>query len=378
MAETTPATAPSFFDGEVLMRLIATAMVTLSRQRAVPNPVYPAKVQNAYNHLVLRCLEREVDPPGSVAEMISWASELPLERWPVSLPEELLGGDGLLVDKETRTPTQTCLEWEVNAADPAAELFENDRLLDAIAVCRAAQAPDAYTAFRRHLTTRPVLMGAELAELGGDLEFGLLLHAILKRCYETAPASYQRNGVYMQCERCRCLMVPTSRGGFRCELDRCRRDGKTSRGTPLRGNKGGVLQLSRPLRMFITSPGLAETDLEQALISKFGIKPQMWPNYDAYDLRLVLPNGQAWAVDVKDRVNPVLLARTTKPFRTDPPFDRAFLVVPRYRFAENDAYGRIFARHLPEAISDQITLLDDQAFLKLVSSARNRPGGWRA
>ncbi|GAA2455726.1 hypothetical protein GCM10010191_88700 [Actinomadura vinacea] len=370
--------APSFFDGEVLMRLIATALVTLSRQRSVPSPVYPARVQNAYNHLVLHCLRENEEPPGSVAQMVSWSAERPLAEWPVTLPEELLGGDGLLVDKDTRTPTQTCLEWEVSAADPAAELFENERLLDAIAACRAAEEPDAYTAFRRHLTAQPVLTGAELAELGGDPEFGLLLHPILKRCYEPAPASYQRKGTFMQCVRCRCLMVPTSWGGFRCELDRCRRDGRTGDGTPLAVSRGGVFQLSRPLRVFITSPGLAETDLEQALISKFGIKPEMWPNYDAYDLRVVLPNGQAWAVDVKDRVNPVLLARTARPFRKKPPYDRAFLVVPRYRFEDNDAYGRIFVRHLPAELAEQITLLDDQAFLKLVASIRNKPRGRHA
>jgi hypothetical protein len=378
MTEAAAATSPWFFDGDVLMRLIATAMVTLSRQRTVPNPVYPAKVQSAYNHLVLHCLKRNETPPGSVAEMVSWAAELPLTRWPVSLPEELLGGDGLLVDKDTRTPTQTCLEWAVNAADPAAELFENDRILDAIAACRSAHAPGAYTAFRRHLTTQPVLTGAELAELGGDPEFGLLLHPILKRCYEQAPASYQRDGAYMQCERCHCLMVPMSRGGFRCELDRCRREGKTSKGTPTSGSKGGLFQLSRPLRMFITSPGIAETDLEQELITKHEIRPAMWPNYDAYDLRVVLPNGEAWAVDVKDRVNPVLLARTAKPFSNKPPFDKAFLVVPRYRFEENEAYGRIFARHLSDTMSDHLTLLDDQAFLKLVSATVKKSGGRNA
>src|SRR5690606_4823770 len=150
MIESNQAPAPSaFFDGEVLMRLVATALVTLSRQRSVSSPAYPAKVQNAYNHLVLHCLKKNEQPPGSVAEMVSWAATRPLVKWPVSVSEELLGGDGLLVDKDTRTPTQTCLEWEVHAADPAAELFENERLLEAIAVCRDAEAPDAYTAFRR-------------------------------------------------------------------------------------------------------------------------------------------------------------------------------------------------------------------------------------
>lgn len=343
--------------------------MSLSRQRTVPSPVYPPTVQNAYNHLVMHCLRAQVAPPGSVADMVSWAATIPLSEWPVDVPEELLGGDGMLVDAQTRTPTQTCLEWEVNAADPAAELFENRRLLDAIAICRAAEAPEAYTAFRRHLTTSPVLTGAELADFGGDPEFGLLLHSTLKQCYEPAPAAYQRAGEFMQCVRCRCLMVPTGQGGFRCELDRCRKDGTTGQGTPLNASRGGVSQLSRPLRMFITSPGLAETDLEKALIRRFKLKPQMWPNYDAYDLRVVFPNGQAWAVDVKDRVNPVLLGRTTKLFRPKPAFDRAFLVVPRYRFEENDAYGRIFARHLPDELADQITLLDDQEFLRRVGSA---------
>jgi hypothetical protein len=71
-------------------------------------------------------------------------------------------------------------------------------------------------------------------------------------------------------------------------------------------------------------------------------------------------------VDVKDRVNPALLARTITPFRGDPPYDRAFLVVPRYRFRENEAYGRQFRRNLPDDMTGRVTLLDDQAFLRLV------------
>jgi hypothetical protein len=72
-------------------------------------------------------------------------------------------------------------------------------------------------------------------------------------------------------------------------------------------------------------------------------------------------------VDVKDRVNPVLLARSVKPFRNEPPYDRAFLVVPRYRFRDNEAYGRQFRRNLPEDLADRVTLLHDQAFLRLVA-----------
>ncbi|MFG3093599.1 hypothetical protein [Streptomyces sp. NPDC048202] len=363
---------------EGLLRQLAGALACLSRQRTVPHPVYPAKVQNAYNRLVLHCLRRGEEPPGSVPQMVRWACERPLAEWPLELPSENFPGTALLVDPQTRLPHQLCLEWEVSAADPAAELFENERVREALAVCRAARSPQAYTAFRAMLTSRPVLTGAELALLGGDPGCGMLLHDVIKRCYEPVPASYLRRGTYRQCARCRCLMVPLPHGGHRCELDRCRRDGTSDEGTPLRADKGGVFQLSRPLRMFITSPGLAETDLQAALRTKFGITAEMWPAYDAYDLRVPLPGGRHWAVDVKDRVNPVLLARSLTPFRNEPPHDRAFLVVPRYRFRDNEAYGRQFRRNLPEHLADRVTLLDDRAFLRLVgdeiSTRRDQPG----
>ncbi|WP_162890392.1 hypothetical protein [Streptomyces olivoreticuli] len=373
-----PGAAPEAADGsdESLLRQIAGALACLSRQRTVPHPVYPAKVQNAYNRLVLRCLRRGEEPPGSIPEMVRWACERALPEWPLDLPAEARSVAGPLVDPESRLPHQLCLEWEVNAADPAAELFENQRILEALTTCRAARDPRAYTAFRSLLTTRPVLTGAELALLGGDMECGMLLHHVIKKCYEPVAASYLGDdGTYRQCGRCRCLMVRLRDGSHRCELDRCRRDGGSDAGTLLRGDKSGLHQLSRPLRMFVTGPGLAETDIEAALRARFGIVAEMWPNYDAYDLRVPLPGRRFWAVDVKDRVNPVLLARTLTPFRADPPYDRAFLVVPHYRFRENEAFGRQFRRHLPGDLAGHITLLDDRAFLRLVGEeVTSRPG----
>ena len=35
----------------------------------------------------------------------------------------------------------------------------------------------------------------------------------------------------------------------------------------------------------------------------------MWPQFDAYDLRIPFPDGTAWAIDVKDWANPSLLGR---------------------------------------------------------------------
>src|SRR6266511_4022787 len=115
MVRSAPAPGLSFFDGETLLRIIATALVRLSRQRAPKDPVYDDTVQNAFNHLVLLCLRRGADPPKSVPDMTSWAAKKPLGEWPLGLPDELDAADGYLVDAQTRTPTQRCFEWVIPA-----------------------------------------------------------------------------------------------------------------------------------------------------------------------------------------------------------------------------------------------------------------------
>lgn len=367
MAGGAASAGPEFFAGETLLRLVATALVRLSRQRTVPDPVYDDAVQSAFNQLVLRCLRTGAAAPTSVPDMARWAATKPVCDWPLGVPGELDASDGYLVDADTGAPTQQCFEWVIAAPDAAAEEFENQLMSEALTTCRAAKAPDSYTAFRRLLITQPVLTGTELALKRADLDLSVLDETI-KHSYERAPGPYLRDGLYAVCARCKCLLVPVGHGGYQCELDRCRRESHPKIGYTLDPTTvGGVYQLSRPLRMFITGPGLAETDLEAELI-KLKFAPEMWPNFDAYDLRITLPNYQVWAIDVKDRANPALLGRGAKPFRREPRYDRAFLVVPRYRFDENEAYGRLFAHHRPDDVAGQVELLPDDEFVRRVKS----------
>lgn len=346
----------------------------LSRQRGPQDPVYGHAVQSAYNHLVLLCLRCGEPPPDSVPGMVRWAAERTLRDWPLALPTDLEAADGYLVDTVTRMPTQQCFEWAISAPDPAAEEFENQLLREALTTTRAAKEPQAYTAFRKLLITRPVLTGTELALLGADLYLALL-HDTIKRSYEPAPASYLHDDQFAECERCHCLLVPVGLGtqrGWRCELDRCQRERHARIGRRLSpALAGGVYQLTRPLRMFITGPGLAETELETALVA-LNLKPEMWPNFDAYDLRITLPDQQVWAIDVKDRANPALLGRNAQPLRPDPPYDRALLVVPQYRFDEREAYQRIFNHHGPDEIIGRLELLSDSQLLRRVKTELRR------
>lgn len=365
--------AESVFEGETLLRMVASAIVRLSQQTGPQESVYDPTVQTTYNQLVLLCLRKGHTPPASVPEMVRLAAEHPIGEttWPWTLPDDFDGGTAMLVDTRTRTPTQQCWEWRVAARDVAAEQVENQLMRAAIAECRAADAPESYTAFRRLLIRQPVLNAAERAALADDLDLELL-HDVINQCYEPAPASYLRDGAYAVCARCGCLLVPVGRDRYACELDRCRRDQHPRVGKMLEARRGGgVYQLNRPMRMFITGPGLAETDLEAALLER-GLRPQMWPNFDAYDLRITLPRGRVWAVDVKDRANPALLGRSARPLRPDPPYDEGFLVVPQYRFDEREDYGRVFTHHRVDELAGQIRLIADTELLARVDRELRR------
>lgn len=369
-----PAAPPdlSAFSGVKLLRMIATALIDLSQRAQVPDPVYSDHVQKAYNHLVVQCLHRKIDPPASVPHMADWAATKPLGAWPLDMPDDAECADEYLVDADTRTPTQLCYEWRVSAPDAAAELFENEIIRDVFIQCEASGAPAAYTAFRYLLVKRPVLTGVEMATLLGEQPaLGLVLD-IIKRCYEQAPAAYRTDdGTFATCARCNCLLKPHGTG-WRCELDRCRREQHAAVGQRLDPNlTGGVLQLRAPLRMFITGPGLAEIDLQTALAKK-NLAAEMWPGCDAYDLRITLPNQVVWAIDVKDHANPALLGHHATTLRGTPSYDNAYLVVPAYRFADREDYARVFAHYCPPEVAARVKLMSDTQFLRHLTRVLKR------
>jgi len=74
---------------------------------------------------------------------------------------------------------------------------------------------------------------------------------------------------------------------------------------------------------FITVPGISEVLLERRLRAIPGVRVQMWPVRDAYDLLVTAPDGRLWRVDVKDHVSPAGIA-------ADPPAAE-YVVVPAYR-----------------------------------------------
>jgi hypothetical protein len=360
----------------VLLRDIATAVMRLDEVAELDSFTlpYPPDAQRALDGLILACLRSGARPPAGVPEMIRWCRTRPLGSWPLdALPLDLFSGGNRLIDPDSGRPTQLCGELEVKGfGHSTGRQYARLVIREAMNACRAANLPQSYTAFRRLLVTRPVLTGAEWPDVSTDLYLDPV-QFLIDEVYAPAPAGQGEDGASVACARCLTLLVPLAGGGWWCERDRCRRLGPPPPGRRLLPDEvGGVWQLRRPLRQFVTGPGHAEVELEGKL-RRLGLAVEMWPGFDAYDLRVAFPDGHIWAIDVKDWAHPGFLGRAAGLVRSEPPYDEACWAVPRYRVRERRDYLETFARERPTHAAGLRLLSDEQ----VVEAAQKRLRGER-
>ena len=128
------------------------------------------------------------------------------------------------------------------------------------------------------------------------------------------------------------------------------------------------------MRLFVTTPGRAELRLEKKLRG-LRLRPQMWPEYDAYDLLVPLPGGQEWAVDVKDWANPALLGRQIRPLPNAPRHDKAFIVIPDHRLSRRPGYLDIVTRNMRRTAASKVTVMSERQFTAAVRDVLSEYGG---
>lgn len=342
---------PALSFDELTLHLIASGVIKLYekvKDGAPPTLPYPKELQRGLDRLVLSCLRQGEKPPQGVPNLLAWCQK-PLSEWPIQLPEDAGTADKLLDDQ---IPTGICEEWAIASGDVEAEAIQKQLLLNVMQVCKSDDAPDAYVAFRRLLISEPVLTEFELLQhcLDDSLQ---ILEAQIKTAYEPAPESCAVNGQFHCCSNCGNIMLRTVKGDLICAEDRCRTQGvKVGRQI---SQKEGVLWLKRGPRKFVAAPGRAELRLADKL-EELELEVELWPNFDSYDLRIVFPDGEAWAIDVKDWKDPFLLARKVKqqdpPIASDPPWTQAYFVFPDDRQQQRSDYKRAFSNHtrLPKQI----------------------------
>ncbi|WP_328959316.1 hypothetical protein [Kitasatospora purpeofusca] len=352
--------------GALLLRGLATAIVHLSE---VPNPgtfalPYAAPVQQALDGVVLTRLLMKADPPESVPQLVEWCARFPIDNLPFPTPTGIAPPDSRLLDEETRQPNRICYELALSGVDPTAQQIGRQAMEDAAELCRESDSPDIYQAFRELLVTRPVLTGRELALLPADGKGLEVLAAPLRALYLPVPASHLNRDTrtYTACGRCRTLLHPTVHGGLVCERDTCPARGAVERGREYRADDidGGTYQLIRPLRQWVSEPGVLEQQLAERL-RKYGAAVQLWPSYGSYGLHVRSPQGKSWAVEVKDWSSAALLGASTRPPTAGPPYDRCFWAVPRVRLQQDTGYRNRFRLHGtgPGSLQLELVGIDD-------------------
>lgn len=357
---------------ELTLHLIATGLIALTQQaqeRAAITLPYPAPLQRGLNRLVLTCLRRGRQPPQGLMDLLAWCRR-PLFTWGLELPDGSVDSAERLLDDQI--PTATCEAWARTGGDVEADLSEERLLLNVISVCKGARDPQAYTTFRRMLIEQQVLTAFEYQLALANPALDLLVDQ-LRAAYEPAPPSAARNGQFAICPVCGNLLLRTQHDELVCEDEMCRTEGP-SQPTVFLPVRDEVVWLRRDLRRYIAAPGRAELRLAKRF-EAIGLRVELWPAFDRYDLRVTFPDETVWALDVKDWGNPFLLARSVnrKPFPTDPPWQRAFFVFPDARRAQRADYLRAFTNTC-RMLSDRVGACFERDLLQRAQQKLQRGG----
>ncbi len=318
-----------------LLVLLANGLVQIYDQSVrgiMLSSPYPKSLQQGMDKLAAHQMEIGTFPITGLQDFLILA-EQPLETWQLQFDEEIVNlGDQLM---QHNIPTQFCLEWTHEQGPTARE--EEMFLNEVMAICKEAERPDTYTAFRNMLIRRPVLTTLELQQSKQDSTLRPV-RDLLAKAYTPAPLSAAYDGVYRCCARCGNLLLRTEGNRFECENERC--SGSSSEINRTVDVESGVWWLANSLRRYVARPGLAEIELRDQL-EDLEVSVEMWPNYDAYDLRIKV-NDAVWAVDVKDWSNPFKLAQSVGSIHRTPHWDKAFYVFPDNRKDKRSDYLRAF------------------------------------
>ncbi|MCG6495702.1 hypothetical protein [Kitasatospora sp. A2-31] len=342
MAQDRPESAgPEAVDQGDLVRLTASGLVLLAQRDAAvlregASP-YPPVLQRVLNRLTLESWNAGRIPPQDMTDLVRWCRK-PLKEWPFPLPDGLVAEDEPLVTEAG--PTQLCLSLALSAGNPELEVVQNRLMGEAVRRCREQGLQAAYEALRRLCVREPILDARRWAKVQRTAVLEPVMD-LVAQFYLPVPSALQVHGIFAACKSCCGLMSPRSRGGWICALDQCRLGGTWRRvGTRYAADKP-LWMLRTALRLYTHGPGLAETQLEDALRMPGVVAVLMWPGVDLVDLLVVFADGTCWAIDVKDHANPDLLAEGLHRFPRGeplPPYRRAIVAVPQYRIDRAHGY----------------------------------------
>jgi hypothetical protein len=347
---------------EVVVRLLVSGLSDLAERCAEGDPIrlpYPASLQRALDRLVARCLVEKQEPPQSMVDLIRWCSR-PVGQWPLRLNVD--GLDPGIRFLAGGYPSRECDEWDVSAADVEGEFRQNKLIYEVLDICRGSAREDVYVAFRKLLIDKPAMTEQERALELGRPEFVLVSHQV-QRAYQPAPPEALIGGVALVCRGCGNLLLPAEDGKRACVEPDCTEPAETATVVPA---DAGVLWVGREIRVWVCAPGRPELRMWRRLEDK-GLNVDLWPGFDAADLRIRFSPTDVWYADVKTWSSPAGLARRLrrKPFLPPDDASGAFIVIGREQTAGRRGYLNELVNRTPalSGSSRKLTAIGERDFI---------------
>lgn len=360
----------SHFSKEQLLRVIETLSVGLIFQSAevksgtasvlLPND----SLRHGWEQLCYLCFQTGELPPRTLPEFVRWLHQ-PVEQWNgigVSFQTQNIWG----VLLEYGQPTDWCRELGgALARQPNPRLvLEDENFQRLYTACRALGDEKLYTNARKFILTHPVLKNP-FEELLANIQWGLI-RAEMKACYEPIPRASVRDEQIVCCPYCGWALEWRGKEA-RChpEGSCVERAGDLSQSNLRYPYDPDMLRTKAGVQRYVVAPEIALMQLYRRLRRKGNLHCRLYPAYDAYDLRIMFPDGQIWAIDLKDQRDPKRLALELNrhPFRRDPKWDRAFYLFPKDRGSAT--YQNVFANFWMS--QDSVSVMHTAQFMRRVN-----------
>ena len=315
---------------------ISAGLIQVAQRRGQLYP-YPQNLQLGYDKVVLSFLlsEEPERVPSSLPDFYRQWCEKPFSEWNVEVDAEIDVENTLLFFGE---PTEITIEL-AEAFGGSVFSQEQSRIASTLLQrCQShSQGVQLYTKFRRFIIEHPVLTEQEFVEAKGLFGLGVGLADLLEECYEPAPGCHQWQGNFYACPYCHALTaVAYEQVIANPDCNRCLSGRRLKRKIKL---DPSVLKLRRGIERFWFYPGRAEVRLYERFV-ELGLEVELYPSCDCYDLRVTFPDGEVWAIDLKDYSNPYLLAKRLddEPIPPNPTWDLGYIVIPNERKRDRPAY----------------------------------------
>jgi hypothetical protein len=325
---------------DMILPLLASGLTHMVHEIADGKPLqapFHSAWQRGMNILAVECMMRQIEPPTHTQALVGWCQKPPTS-WPVrfSMQSRLL--DTPLLDPDDQ-PTVFCRELADSIRGDAEHEICQHLMRDIRNTAEFRRQQAAYVAFRSYLITHPVVsqyelitasMSSSLSIFGGDI----------RNFYERVPDTVFEDHRVPLCPHCGWTLTRRE-GRLRCDGDFCVVATRNFADAQFLHHDADepLMRVRKAIRKYVVAPGRYEYDAYQRLQS-FGVHVELWPGYDAYDLRIVFADGVAWAVDVKDWMYPHLLASRLGPLPQEGElrWDRAFYAVPDIRVQHDKDY----------------------------------------